>query len=91
MIPKIGYIASAWATLSAYGTMSILSFWLGKKYYKVPYQTFKIVFYIFSSALTSYFIFTYFLHNYPIKILILFSYILMVLVIERQQLKQLIK
>ncbi|MFP2997018.1 oligosaccharide flippase family protein [Spongiivirga sp. MCCC 1A20706] len=46
MIPKIGFIASAWATLAAYGGMMIISYQLGKKYYPVPYDLKKIGFYL---------------------------------------------
>jgi O-antigen/teichoic acid export membrane protein len=38
LIPKIGFIASAWATLCAYGTMMLLSYFIGKKHYPVPYK-----------------------------------------------------
>lgn len=44
-IPKIGYMASAWATLVAYATMMCLSYYLGRKYYPVPYNLRKIFFY----------------------------------------------
>ena len=89
MIPKIGYMASAWATLAAYGTMSILSYFLGRKYYKVPYESIKIIFYVLSSALTGFVIFRYFYDNYPVKIGLLLLYIVMVGILERQKIKQL--
>lgn len=37
-IPSYGYMASAWATLAAYGTMMVLSYVLGKRYYPIPYN-----------------------------------------------------
>ncbi len=89
MIPKIGYMASAWATLAAYGTMSILSYFLGRKYYKVPYESIKIIFYVLSSALTGFIIFRYFYDNYPVKIGLLLLYIIMVGILERQKIRQL--
>ncbi len=46
LIPKIGYMASALATLAAYGSMMLLSYHFGKKYYPVPYNMRKIVFYL---------------------------------------------
>ena len=85
MIPKIGYIASAWATLAAYAGMTVLSYLLGKKYYKVPYQTGKIIFFVISSAVTGVLIYRFFLHNYPAKIMILILYILIVYIIERKE------
>ncbi len=64
LIPKIGYIASAWATLLAYGTMMILSFWTGRRYYPIPYDLKKIGSYLIFSVLLSYFSFIYFRENY---------------------------
>lgn len=38
MLPIIGYMASAWATLLAYGLMMLLSYWVGRKQYPIPYE-----------------------------------------------------
>lgn len=58
LIPKIGYMASALATLAAYGSMMLLSFYFGRKYYPVPYNMRKLLFYsgisILFSALSFY-------------------------------------
>lgn len=45
-IPKIGFIASAWATLIAYGLMMLISYFWGQSSYRIPYKTRKIVFYM---------------------------------------------
>lgn len=42
LIPYIGYIGSAIATLAAYGSMMVLSYLYGRKYYNVPYDLKKI-------------------------------------------------
>lgn len=42
LIPIIGYMGSAIATLSAYGSMMVLSYLYGRKYYDVPYEVKKI-------------------------------------------------
>jgi O-antigen/teichoic acid export membrane protein len=89
MIPKVGYMASAWATLAAYGGMSVFSYILGRKHYPVPYQTFKIVFYVISPAITGWLIYRYFYDNYPVKILILILYIGMVYISERKNINRL--
>jgi len=54
-IPKYHYTASAWATLFSYGTMMIISYFLGKKYYPVKYNL-KNIFFFFSIALLFYII-----------------------------------
>lgn len=45
-ISKFGYMASAWATLAAYGSMMLLSYYFGRKYYPIPYNMRKILFYL---------------------------------------------
>lgn len=45
-IPYLGYVGSAWATFACYGSMMIASYFLGQKYYPIPYQVFKILFYL---------------------------------------------
>ncbi|CAM3358966.1 lipopolysaccharide biosynthesis protein [Aequorivita lipolytica] len=42
LIPIIGYMGSAIATLAAYGSMMVLSYLYGRKYYNVPYELKKI-------------------------------------------------
>ncbi len=42
LIPHIGYMGSAIATLVAYGSMMVLSYLYGRKYYNVPYEVKKI-------------------------------------------------
>ena len=46
LIPQIGYLGSAWATFACYGTMAIISYILGQKYFKVNYSLKSIFFYL---------------------------------------------
>lgn len=46
LIPFFGYVGSAWATLGCYLSMSIISYIIGQKNYHIPYEPFKIMFYI---------------------------------------------
>ncbi|SRX72360.1 oligosaccharide flippase family protein [Aequorivita antarctica] len=46
LIPIIGYMGSAVATLAAYGSMMVLSYLYGRKYYDVPYEVKKICSYL---------------------------------------------
>ena len=52
-ISKIGYMASALATLAAYGSMMLISYYFGRKYYPVPYNMRKITFYLSVSLVFS--------------------------------------
>lgn len=50
-IPLYGYLASAWATLICYGSMMVISYFLGQKYYPIPYNLRKIGLYVFVALL----------------------------------------
>ncbi|MCX6226192.1 MAG: oligosaccharide flippase family protein [Bacteroidia bacterium] len=39
LVPVIGYMGAAWATLACYTSMMIISYFWGRKVYPVPYQT----------------------------------------------------
>jgi len=45
-IPEVGILGAAIATLAAYVTMAVISYFLGQKYFPVPYQTGRILSYI---------------------------------------------
>lgn len=55
LIPYLGFIGSAWATLLCYSLMTIYSYLLGKKHYPIPYPLRRIAFYV-GLALGLYFI-----------------------------------
>ena len=70
-IPIIGYIASAWATLFAYGIMMFLSWFIGKRHYPVPYDLRKSGIYLLSSIVIALVSFTQFRENYVVSISLL--------------------
>jgi O-antigen/teichoic acid export membrane protein len=45
-IPQFGYQGSAWATLACYAGMALLSYGLGRRYYPVAYEGWRMVGYI---------------------------------------------
>lgn len=45
LIPRMGYQGSAWATFICYAMMMLVSFVLGHKYYPIPYNYKKLLFY----------------------------------------------
>ncbi len=67
-IPIIGYMASAWATLLAYGSMMLLSYFIGRKHYPVPYNLKKSGSYLLAAMAISYVSFAYFRENYVISV-----------------------
>ena len=47
LIPKIGYMGSAWAALACYALMSVLCYIIGRKYFPIPYNLSGIICYVF--------------------------------------------
>ena len=45
-IPKFGMYACAWATLAAYFSMMVISYFMGQKYFPVPYNMKKLLAYL---------------------------------------------
>lgn len=89
MIPKIGFMASAWATLAAYGVMMVLSYVLGQKYYNVPYNVKKIVSYLVLAIVFS--IITLNPEtNYYINTGLVLLFLTIVFLSEKKELKQLL-
>lgn len=43
LIPRFEYLASAWTTLVAYFSMAVLSFVMGQRYYRIPYNVPRIL------------------------------------------------
>ena len=46
LIPVFGYLGSSWATLACYAVMALTSYWLGQKYYPIPYPVIKSTMYL---------------------------------------------
>ena len=91
LIPMIGFKGSAIATLSAYAIMMLLSFYFGRKYYPIPYNFKKIVLYFGLSTLCSVLYFYVFRGNYFIGIAMLIVFLGIVIMLEKNQLKQILK
>lgn len=45
-LKKYGFMVSAWVTLAAYFSMMVLSYFLGQRYYPIPYRVKRITFFI---------------------------------------------
>ena len=53
LVPRIGYMACAWGGLAGYGTCVLVSYFIGRRYYPVPYPVASILGY-FALALALY-------------------------------------
>ena len=50
-VPIHGYMGAAWAHLVCYGSMVVLSYGLGRRYYPVPYDVWRVLGYILAGIL----------------------------------------
>lgn len=90
LIDKIGFIASAWATLAAYGSMMLISYVIGQKHYSVPYNLKSILGYLFLAICFS-IIALFSKGNYYINTSIVLVFLGIVYLSEKNELKQLLK
>lgn len=91
LIDHIGFMACAYATLIAYSSMMIISYVLGRRHYKVPYDIKKIGFYLSISILFSWLSFYQFERNIWVGTALLLLFLGLVLLTEKSELKQLLK
>ncbi len=90
-IPIIGFMASAWATLIAYGFMAAISYFYGKKHYKVPYDVKNIIFYLLFSVILSYISFIYFRGNLYISFIFVIAFIGYAFWNQKNEIKQILR
>lgn len=91
MIPEIGFMASAWATLAAYGVMMVVSYLIGRKYYTVPYDVKRILLYLFVSAGLSFVNYFYLDRSIFTGALFLCVFLTLIFLLEKNELKRIIK
>ena len=91
MIPKIGFMASAWATLLAYGVMMLLSYFIGRKHYPVPYNIKKSLGYLGAAVVFSFLSFIYFRENYVVSIGLVIIFGLIIIWNEKKELLLILK
>ncbi len=91
LIGTYGYMASAWARLVAYGSMAIVSYIYGRKYYKVPYKFNSIILYVIIATTLSFLSFHIFPENYFVSTLFLLAFIGFIIGIEKDELKTIFK
>lgn len=90
LIPIMSYKGSAIATLAAYASMMLLSYFLGRKYYPIPYNLKKIILYLTLSILLSIISFYKFRGNYLIGSSFLLVFLITVFIIEKKELQKIL-
>ena len=89
-LPKIGYMASAWATLITYSVMVIISYYFGKKYYSVPYKVKNLFIYLILSTGFAYCSFVFFRGNLYVSTTIVIAFIGLIAWNEKKEIQQII-
>ncbi len=90
LIPSVGFIGAAWATLGAYGSMLVLSYIFGQKHYPIPYDLKKIGIYLGLSISFSSLSYLKFQQNYFASVLFLILFLGIVYLLEIKELKKLL-
>jgi O-antigen/teichoic acid export membrane protein len=91
LIPKYSYYGSAIATIVAYGSMMIISYFLGNKYYPIPYDMNKIGGYLGLSILFSIISFYGFRENYFVGIPLLIGFMYFIYHNEKETLNRILR
>ena len=82
LIPHFGFVGSAWATLCCYFLMAVCSYFLGKKYYPIPYPLSRIALY-FGLMLGFYFLSLNYSFGMAINSIYLILYIAVAYMLEK--------
>lgn len=90
-IPRYSYMASAWASFTAYTIMMVLSYVWGQKNYPIPYNLKKNLTYIIASLILVYLSFSVFHRNIFIGNALLVAFGATALYLERKELIALLK
>lgn len=91
LIPRVGFMAAAYAALGAYVIMTLVSYGVGRKKYPIPYELGRIGFYLMTAVVFSFLSFYFFRENYSVSTILLGIFTALVFVLERKQLVQLIR
>jgi O-antigen/teichoic acid export membrane protein len=91
LIPKFSYMGSAWVSMATYGTMMIISYILGQKYYPIPYNLKKILAYLIVSTIIVFSSFFIFDKNIYIGNAMLIAFIGGIAYFEKDDLRKMLK
>lgn len=91
LIPSMSYYGSAIATIAAYGSMMLISYYFGNKYYPIPYEIKKISGYLLLSIVFSVISFYGFRENYIVGISLLILFLYFIYHNEKETLNRILK
>ncbi|MGM9479067.1 oligosaccharide flippase family protein [Pedobacter sp. GSP4] len=91
LIPKFSYMGSAWVSMATYGTMMVISYILGQKYYPIPYNLKKILAYLIISIVLVFSSFFIFNRNIYIGNAMLIAFVAGIAYFEKNELMKVLK
>jgi O-antigen/teichoic acid export membrane protein len=91
LVPTMSYYGAAISTIAAYGSMMSISYYLGNKYYPIPYDLKKIGGYLSLSIFFSAISFYGFRENYFVGISLLIAFLYFIYYHEKETLIKIIK
>lgn len=91
LIPKLSYYGSAIATIAAYGSMMLISYVMGSRYYPIPYDMKKIGGYLGLSILFSVVSFYFFRENYFVGMALLLTFLYFIYHNEKETLSRIMR
>lgn len=89
LIPQMGIVGAAWATLASYISMTLTSYWLGQKHYPIHYPVGRIFIYLLSSSLLGYLAYHFEGAFYWPQLLIIASFLTLIFTLEKRELSSL--
>lgn len=93
LIPVMGYLGAAWATLACYLSMMVISYGVGQKYYRIQYNLKGAAFYLVLTlalyGLSVWVYGEYAIFNYAIGLLLMLTFMVIVVYRERSSIKAL--
>ena len=93
LIPVMGYLGAAWATLACYLSMMVISYGVGQKYYRIQYNLKGAAFYLVLTlalyGLSVWVYGDYAIFNYAIGLLLMLAFMVIVVYRERSSIKAL--
>ncbi len=90
LIPLWGMYGAAWSVLFAYLVPTLLSYFFGRKYFPIPYEVLKIVFYPLA-ATALYGVSSYFNTSIYVNVLLFGFFFMMMILMERPKAKKEVK
>ncbi|WP_194774384.1 polysaccharide biosynthesis C-terminal domain-containing protein [Pararhodonellum marinum] len=95
LVPRLGYIGGSLSTLATYLTMCVICYYYGQKYFPIPYQTTRNIFYLVLGFALSYTGFYLDLGNpylnFAIHNLLVLAFLMTVTFLEKKELSLIIQ